>query len=62
MRTLKRITTLTIIILSAAFCLAQFSPKKTAPICEKRVQEAAATSISDAEDFSLINLLTLKFM
>jgi len=62
MRTIRRITTLTIVIMSAILCLAQFSPKKTATRCKKCQQTAAAAAIPEPEDFSLIGLLTLKFM
>jgi hypothetical protein len=63
MRTIRRMTVLTIVIMSAIFCLAQFSPKKHAAVCKNSCQQtAAAASIPEAEDFSLVGLLTLKFM
>ena len=62
MRILNRTTALTIVILTAVICFAQFSPKKTAANTNKCQESCAAACISDAEDVSLINLLTLKFM
>ena len=61
MKAFKNITALTVAIVLAVICLAQFSPKQSATICKKCQQEAAA-STSKAEDFNLISLLTLKFM
>jgi len=61
MKALKNITAMTILALTAILCLAQFSNKKPASICKKCQQEAAAP-VADAENFNLINLLTLKFM
>jgi hypothetical protein len=61
MRTLRRMTATAIVILSALFCLAQLSTKRPAAICDRCDQETAAT-ITDAEDFSFIGLLTMKFM
>lgn len=62
MRTLNKTVALSVVLLSAIFCFAQLGYKKTAPICSKCVQQAAAVSKGDAEDFNLISLLTLKFM
>jgi hypothetical protein len=64
MRTIRIMTALTIVILSTILCLAQFSPKRTATGYKKCQQTAVAVpvSITEAEDFSLISLLTLKFM
>lgn len=62
MKAIRRMTIFTIVIMSAIFCLAQFSSKKTASLCKNCQQTAAATSIYEAEDFSLMGLLTLKFM
>jgi len=64
MRTIRIITTLTIVIMSTLLCRAQFSPKKTATGCKKCQQTAVAVPVPiiEAEDFSLVSLLTLKFM
>jgi len=62
MRTIRRITVMSIVIFSAIFCFAQFGPKKTVAVCNKCHQTAATASIPEAEDFSLVSLLTLKFM
>jgi hypothetical protein len=62
MRTIRRITGMTIVVLSAMFCLAQFSPKKQATVCNEYQQQTTTASFGEAEDFSLISLLTLKFM
>ena len=62
MRTFKNITAITIITLTAIFCLAQFNPGKSAMVCKKCQSQATVTSINEVEDFSLVSLLTLKFM
>lgn len=62
MRTLIRMTVMTLVIFSAIVCLAQLGAKKHTTICKKCQQEAKATVTPDAEDFSLIGLLTIKFM
>jgi hypothetical protein len=63
MKTIRRMTVLNIVIMSAIFCIAQFSPKKPATVCKSHCrQTTAGASISEAEDFSLMGLLTLKFM
>jgi len=62
MRTFKNITAIVIVMLTAIFCLAQYSPKKPVPVCKKYEQAAVVNSITDVEDFSLISLLTLRFM
>jgi len=55
-------TVMTLVIFSAIVCLAQLGAKKHTTICKKCQQEAKATVTPDAEDFSLIGLLTIKFM
>ncbi len=62
MRSFNTLTSLIIVILIVLFCLIQFNPKKPATLFNTCQQQDAAASISEAEDFSLINLLTLKFM
>lgn len=62
MKLSKNIATFIIAVVMAILCFAQFSQKKSGTICKKYQQETATASVSDMEDFSLVNLLTLKFM
>ena len=61
MKAFKNITLFIIAIVTAIFCFAQLRSKKPTTICKNCQQEAAANA-ADVEDFSLVNLLTLKFM